>query len=250
MVAVRRLGSPPIAEAVINLAWRLAAPITEDFESRLPPDFKAKYPVTHKLQVNALQVSFEACAAGEQPQPKTSHGSAFGGYRFESQDGQRVAILTGDSLILSHMKVYSSWENLLADAQEAWRALAPLAEAGTVHRLGLRYINRLALPLPADSKEFLPAGPVLPDELELGMTGFLSHVAVELPIDAQATVLQTLQHDVEGSTSVVIDVDIFRTGLSLPPEGQEIWERLGTFRDWKNRIFFAHVTEKLLEPYK
>lgn len=251
MVAVRRLTHPPIAEAVLGLYVRRSEPIKDSTPSRLPAEFKAMFPKLQKMQQGHFQVSFAASADGATPPPQAQHDIRFGGYRFEAEDGSKVALFAHDRFLFSHVSGYDTWEHFIADAKFAWESLVPLGAAIEVERIGIRYINKCKLSLPADPKRLLAAGPNLPSELTQDIVGWLSQVSLDLPeIAAVGTVVQTLQTEADGTSYVIVDVDITKPGLSVSPNSPELWEQVETFRQWKNRIFFAHVTEELLEPYK
>lgn len=243
MAAVRRLSNPPIAEAVIAISAHLPRPMSDDVNLKeiLPQDFREAYPKASKLQEGTVQVQMAPDAA-----PPLVH-RAFGGFRLETNDGKRIATFRNEHFLFSFANGYSSWEEFVAAARIAWGHYRSVAAPALVHRVGLRYINRCKLPVPSDSREYLTAGPRLPEELELDIPSFFSQVGVDVP-GAKALVTQFLEHAV-GQTNVIIDVDVSQVDLTLDPGSPDIWTKLDTFREWKNKLFFAHVTDKLLEPY-
>jgi len=216
----------------------------EESLKRLPADFKAKFSVVEKVLQN--EVRFEL--PPKSGNVTTTQTDRLHGFRFEAAGGRSVVLFEQMQFVVSHVGHYESWESLIAEAKQAWEAFRAVAQPIEIGRVGLRYINKCKLQLPAESNELLTAGPSLPEELDLNISAFLSQVTVPLPIDATANVTQVLQHEVDSSYAI-IDVDVFRQGLALDPGSDEPWTKLESFREWKNRLFFSLVTNKLLEQY-
>lgn len=55
--------------------------------------------------------------------------------------------------------------------------------------------------------------------------------------------------EVEGSITVLLDIDVFKAVSLDPSDSQGLWQQLDDLRDQKNRMFFAHVTEKAVEMF-
>ncbi|MHB1122528.1 MAG: TIGR04255 family protein [Ramlibacter sp.] len=242
MVAVRRLARPPIAEAVVNFQVQLRSPLDEELPARLPAEFKAKFPGASQLRRNELSLQFSKAGT------RARQDDQLRGYRFENDTGNLVTVFDQQQFVFSHVNRYQSWEALIQDARSAWETYQSALAPAEVTRIGLRYINKCKLELPADSRQLLTTSPTLPEELGLDIGSFLSQITTELPCDALANVLQLLQHEAEASYAI-IDVDVYRAGLAVPANSEDLWKTLDSFREWKNKIFFSLVTEKLLESY-
>lgn len=242
MVAVRRLARPPIAEAVVNFQVQLRSPLDQELPTRLSAEFNAKFPNASQLRRNELSLQFSKAGA------KARQDDQLTGFRFENTSGTLVTVFDHQQFVFSHVNRYQGWETLIQDARSAWESYQSAATPTEVTRIGLRYINKCRLELPADSRELLTTSPTFPEELGLDIGSFLSQITTQLPCDALANVLQLLQHEADASYAI-IDVDVYRPGLAMPPDSEDLWNSLDAFREWKNKIFFSLVTEKLLEPY-
>jgi len=214
-----------------------------DSLTRIPAAFKAMFPTAAEVRRNELSVQLPSSGEATTTQVDRLHG-----FRFEAAGGRSVVLFEHRQFVFSQVGHYESWESLITGAKQAWEAFADVAQPVEIGRVGLRYINKCKLKLPAESDELLTAGPRLPDELDLGISAFVSQLTVGLPIDASANVTQVLQHEADASYAI-IDVDVFRSGLSLEPGSDEPWTKLESFREWKNKLFFSLVTDKLLEQY-
>lgn len=244
MAAIRHLDRPPIAEAVINFQVQVPGRFDKQGLNKVPPAFKDFFPVAKQIRKNQFAFQLDQGvprAEGIKTQVDET------GFRFENGDGSRVAIFDwSGSFIYSQVNGYQSWEALISEAKSAWEVFKSIVAPTVVTRIGLRYINKCQFDLPADSTDLLNAAPTLPASLGVETTGFFSQVSVELPVGASANVTQMLQHEPKASF-VIIDVDVYKQGISLDPATEAIWDVLVPWREWKNKIFFSLVTEKLLE---
>lgn len=248
MAEVRPLAKPPIAEAVIAFGLHFPSPLVDESpREKISAAFRQNFPKAHKAQQRHVSLLVVPDERGD-PSPQVQNSARFNGWRFEAENGSRVVTYTAEHFGFSFVNNYSGWDQFIQAAKDAWSEMKVVVKPAVVHRIGLRYINKAELKLPADSRDYLCAGPRLPEDLNLDTSNFLSQMEVQLPIQAKAVIVQLLEHRLDGS-SVVIDIDVSQDGLTLDPDSTECWERLAAFRDWKNKIFFSHVTEKLLEPY-
>jgi len=126
-----------------------------------------------------------------------------------------------------------------------------------VNRIAVRYINELRFPVPLrDFGEYLVSPPGVPDELPQGLLGFLTRVIIPdeanncMTIVTQALEGPPSEGPAGATATVILDIDVFRAGTSDAPRSDEIWTALDTLRGQKNRVFFAHVTERTVEMYE
>ena len=245
MTEIRQLTNPPIAEAVIAMGVNPSGPLKNGEASELfSADFIKSMPKALKMENRQFAIN---AGPGEQ-ESSVQHHKFFDGYRFESDDGSNVAVLGTTQALFSVAKNYKDWNQLQSFAKENWDVYRSFANPVSVNRIGPRYINRCEIALPSEIEEYLTAGPRLPNELGLGIPSFFSQVQVRVDEHTEAIVIQMLEQT-PTSSNIILDVDVFRAGLDIQTDSTEIWDILGNLREWKNKLFFSHVTEKLLEPY-
>jgi uncharacterized protein (TIGR04255 family) len=246
MVAYRRLKNPPIVEALIDFRVRLRDSVDGKSLGNVSSEFKKNFPVAQLVRQHAFELKFEPGQAPNQGAPVET----LAGVRFDSEAKDRVAIFTLDGFTFSHVKNYSDWGALKADARSAWAEFSELAQPKEIVRVGMRYINRLQFDTSLQIREILTAAPSLPPDLPQIMGPFQSRVLFPLPDKmGQGSLTHVLDQSITNEVSVILDIDIFQENTNFDASGDEAWDLLDKFREQKNNVFFASVTEKALEKY-
>jgi uncharacterized protein (TIGR04255 family) len=158
-----------------------------------------------------------------------------------------------DGWTFNKLAPYRGWEEEFRDeARTLWRAYRELVQPKAVSRVGLRYVNRLDLPLPiSDFKVYLRTYPELAPDLPQG----LSHFVMQLQIphqDINALLLLNLamvKPVRPGVSSVVLDLDLSRS-VDLPADESELWALIEILRTRKNEIFEACITDATRELFR
>jgi uncharacterized protein (TIGR04255 family) len=189
---------------------------------------------------------------GAAPEIATTSGGPTG-YLFRSADGKRAVQALKHGFSFSRFQPYQDWETFSREARDLWKLYAALTKPEKVTRIGLRYINRIELPLPfGDFKEYLLTLPEIAPGLPQGLASFFFRVVI--PIDeaeAFATITETI---VEGEVSkavvpVILDIDVFRVG-AFPIVADKLWRAFDQLREQKNRLFFGSLTDKAKDLFK
>lgn len=246
MAQQRQLAHPPLREALIDI--RIAEELPQSFIDGIAGQGLPGYATVTKMWRG--RVTFALTVLPSMAPPPSSGGSEQFGWRYDSNDGARVAQFRRDGLTFSVLKGYTTWADAKSSAQELWGLYCRWGSPRLVKRLAVRYINVLNLPKGEDSDNYLTAGPRIPSELPQLWSGFLYRVVIPFTADeASAIVTQAMEPPLESSVPIVLDIDVFLERV-LAPDSTEIWAKLDKLRDIKNRIFFASVTEKALEPHR
>jgi uncharacterized protein (TIGR04255 family) len=71
-------------------------------------------------------------------------------------------------------------------------------------------------------------------------------------IDAAAFVTQALESSLDNKVQVILDIDVFKEPKTADWEASDVqtWGKLEEMRNFKNRIFFASITEKTAELFE
>jgi uncharacterized protein (TIGR04255 family) len=126
-----------------------------------------------------------------------------------------------------------------------WRKTAGPTELA---RIGVRYINRIDVPLDGTGQirveKYLRISPQLPDDLGEPMSNYAMQVVLPLGSDNCNLVLNSssVPSPLVGFASFVLDVDVFRE-TNLPGTDDELWALLNKIRDHKNRVFEGCITD-------
>jgi uncharacterized protein (TIGR04255 family) len=165
----------------------------------------------------------------------------------------KVLQLKTSGFTLNQIGGYTSAEALLEEAMSLWSQYAAAVAAPEVVRVAMRYINELMLPFQHGDRfeRFLRAAPEMPADAPQMVASFLTRLVLPVEGNQQlaAIVTQRLEHNTEGGTPYVLDLDVYHTGqVSVDPAAlQPIFERI---REVKNQLFFAFLTDTALEPYR
>jgi uncharacterized protein (TIGR04255 family) len=237
----------PIVEAVVDLRAALPSQVSIEtlaaFHDRIREDFPHR-----EVQVEyAAQVRISAdasTATGRQRQT---------GFRFSSDDRHWAVQARLDGFTLNYFAPYASWSTLRQRAATLWAHYLEVARPVAVERTGLRYVNRVHVPIGANLSDYFEIEPRLGSRLPQTMAWFNVQVAIEVP-DLPAMVLiqqrrgeDSAEHP--GQAAVFLDIDTF-TVSRLDPNSDQIWQVLDQLRDLKNQVFFNAITEKTKEAFR
>lgn len=246
MAQARFLPRAPATEAIIDLRTQPAEHFSAEDYGQPPSELAADYPDPKPISLQEFGVTTHA--DGRIGESKVvDHGCV--GRRFTSSDGKHIVQLRKDGFTFSRLAPYTSWEDVWS-AAEGWLNYY-LKSRGQfeVQRLAVRYINRLSLPAPdggVDMKRYLIAPPNVPTELNVCIEGFLNQVQVADPDGRiRATLTQAMSPTLPTERDVVpvvLDIDVFEIG-PITADLDYLRTRFAALRNYKNRLFFASITE-------
>lgn len=245
MARIRHLERAPIEEAVVELRVRPRSPFSLDTLAALAARWKTEFPLEEMVQ--AMAASFRI----QDGTPLTSTQHEQLGFQLKTADRHDVVQCRRDAFVFSQLRPYSSWEQVLPRATALWAAYRDATKPERLTRLGVRYINRLRLALPADLSQYLTSPPAGPEVLHSTLRGYLTRLVLQ---DQDSGNSVTITQASEPSTDpnhvvILLDIDAFRE-VDLDPNGEDIAPMLQALRDLKNRAFFGSITERTAEMYE
>ena len=235
----------PVQEALIDLRVTFKdVPVQSQFES-IAQGIQNHYPKRDVLHQHQTTVKFDGDKSAAE------HDARFSGLRFESPDRNFVFQAQLGGFTISKLRPYSDWNELLVEARKLWAVYCQNLSPISVERIACRYINRFDVPAaPFDFKEYLVCPPEVPSALPQGVSKYFVQMEIPLPeLRATALVNQVLEGVNDSVATIILDFDVFRTYSYDINEGLW-WSDLGLLRDWKNRFFFASITEKTKEMFR
>ena len=247
MIEKRHLGHAPIKEALIDIQVTFPEKVTvEALNSQYDVQIADQYPKHETLQRGEFGIH------NEDGKPTTvTIGQSVVGYRFSSEDGQRVVQFRIDGFTFSRLEPYDTWEEMRDEAAKLWNIYLEAASPDSVTRVGTRYINMLKLPLPVDLKDYLTAPPAIPPGLNQELGSFLTRIQIRDPdIGAQGFLTQALEGVHDNYAPIVLDIDVFMAHQFDDPHEETVWRCLEQLRHFKNEVFFESITEKTAELCK
>ena len=226
----------PIIEATIDLCVELPERfefgLLESFQSELGEDF----PYRQDISVDEFAV---------QPQ-QSIYTRKLIGYRFLSANLRKIVQARSNGMSYTALAPYEGWEAFALEARTFWDKYRQHLKPTSVSRLGVRYINRLDVPMQTvELKDYLATFP----EIARGMPQILNSYFMQLALpmetfQATAVINQAIvPPPVIGTTSIMLDIDLFRD-QNTPQDENSIWQAFELLRDGKNQIFNLCLTEK------
>lgn len=242
----RRLAQAPIVEAVIEIRARAESSWEE---SLVLARLKAELP-DYPLFRSKREVRQEFRLKGSEPAEQTIEDMGWHGLQFESADKLHVAQFLKDRFVFSRLHPYDHWEQFRGEALRLWQIHKTPAQPAEVHRLGVRFINRLLLPENFHINDYLQTTPQAPTDMELLFSGFFHHETWGVPgypymINIIKTI-QPVQEPPAGGTGLIFDIDVATT-QPLELRDELINQYLEEMRWLKNKVFYGNMTEKALE---
>jgi len=231
----------PVREALIDIRVKLPADVSLEALQRVGAG-EARYPKSARHGQVAWHLSLGTSV-------ETSATATPLGHTFVSSDDQRSFQARLDGFAFSWRAPYESWPPFRDEARRLWDLYRALARPEVVTRIGLRYINRIDLPLPfADFDEYLRTLPEISPDMSTGVRNYFMQLQVPQE-DLNAIVI--LNEAVMPQTnpdyvSVLLDIDVFRSA-AIPSAETALWDLFAAFAERQNQVFAASITPKTQE---
>ena len=240
----------PIAEAVIDIRGRAEAPREE---SAIRAQLTAQLPGYSQLDSHREFRHEVRIAPGQEPQ-QTLLDLGWKGPRLQSSDKLHIAQFNRDGFVFSRLQPYESWEQLVREGMRLWKIHREIARPPKVHRLGLRFINRILLPpKDVDFEDYLKLPPKPPDRLVLPFHEFFHQETLAVPGYPYAiNIIRTIrppQPPEPDRVGIILDHDVF-TIEPFQVQQEMLERRLAEMRWLKNRVFFGSITDKTLATFQ
>jgi uncharacterized protein (TIGR04255 family) len=247
---VERFKNPPIQEALLDIQVTLPRDVKLESLKKFHEGIESSFP--ERQERVSLQQAFQISGAGETHAIQSFR--SVDGYLFVSKANAKIVQARRDGFTFNKLKPYSNWEAFNTEAKELWQRYVALTHPASVQRVALRYLNRIALPLPLhDLRDYCLLFPDVPAALPQGMSEFFLRVALPVP-DAPCASFVTLTFEPPTPAAAVLNL-IFDNEAAyvfglLAVNTEAIWSKLAVLRDLKNKVFDASFTEKAKELFR
>jgi uncharacterized protein (TIGR04255 family) len=247
-----KLKNAPIIEAVIEFHCEL--PPGQDrsnWEAALKQRFGATSP---QCQAQHLQeVQFQMRQGSDNPAAKTVRQGVHG-FRHLSADGRQLVQCRIDGFFFNRLVPYSSFDEYLPEALRCWALYREIAEPVIVRQIGLRYINRLLLPV-TDGKlalgHYLRHPPKLEPAEGFAFIEFVhQHKMVALESKTLAEVVLASQPFENDKLPVVFEISAMKSGDFNPEDHAAFEVALQSLRSLKNNVFENTLTPECLTLFQ
>lgn len=239
--------SAPIVEAVIDLRAQPTEVFDESAARAFLESRTEEYQFLDSQQELNHQIKIEP---GSPPQQTVTN--TWKGARFRGSDGKNTVHFNRDGFVFSRQAPYQHWAAFSGEAMQLWRIFQDMAKPEAINRIGLRFINRIELPLgDGDFERFIDPTPQPPRGMDLPFYGFLHQETFAIPNYPYAVnLIRTIQPPQgSGGIAIIIDIDVFTLQVGVFTESR-IVQMLEEMHWLKNKVFFGSVTDAALEVFK
>ena len=233
---------PPIVEAVVEFRLQTQLPRNDLEKIRDRLDYPFVDEENHiQFRIGQSEADF-------------SIKGSFNGFKLNSKDLADLVFVRSNSLAVSRLAPYEGWDSFKENALKCWSVWHQVIGHQKLARLGVRYVNRLDIPIDGTGsiheEEYLHVSPRAPLELIPKMNSYAMQLTAPLSSDDcnlnlnSGTVISPLVNHV----ALSLDIDISRE-KNLPGQENELWDLLEKMRGHKNRIFEGVITDKSRELF-
>jgi uncharacterized protein (TIGR04255 family) len=174
----------------------------------------------------------------------------FANWRMQGPDGTDILLIGVDKITTSRLAPYEGWEPFFARARTNWSEWKRVVGWKPISRIGVRYINRIDVPIPENGlielTDWLTVSPRTP---QIGTVPPLQNFAVNtlapLGSDDCKLILNvgTMPSPLVKMASFLVDLDI-SVDSDLPQNDEGLWALVAKIRGHKNGVFEACITDK------
>ena len=238
---------PPITEAVIGISF--SSPVNHADINSVNKKFHKYYP--HHQTVSNFNVAVGL--TNDQINKPTADVNKEDGHRLSTADMTQLLLLWPSSFTLSQLAPYLGWDHFFERFVRDWGLWKKTIGFQIISRIGVRYINRIDIPITAPVIEyegFLNVYPKLPDSLN-PIHAYAVQAVLELKdIDCLLRINSAaVPSPILGHSSFVIDLDISKE-INPPQSDNDIYDLLNKIRVQKNAVFEACVSSRARELFQ
>jgi len=240
---------PPITEAVIAVSF--GAAIDPVDLNKADSGFAKFYP--QRQEARNLNVALVM-----PPRPGLAPGTTIQsdeiGHRRSSDDQTQIVILWPTSFVFSQLAPYPGWDDVFERFVRDWTLWKKAVGYHRISRVGVRYINRIDIPITGTitkHEDYLNIYPQMPEELGEAMFAYSMQTQLPYPeIEGRITINSSsipspplLYH-----SSFLLDQDLF-TVNNITQNDEGLYELLNQIHVKKNAVFEACVTDRARELF-
>lgn len=242
-----RLTKAPIVEAIFDIQTVADPGMASERLASIAPPSSDEYPIVQVRESIRSDLRFNPDGSVD---ASNSHRGR-DGRLFRSRDGRQAVQFNLNGFSFNRLKPYDTWDSFFATAWMHWERYRDAARPASVSRVGVRYINRLPLPLPFnDFKDYVRTTPEIAPDLPQALASFLMRLVIpDEAHEALVVLTETFEAQDNGVLPFILDIDVFRAGVWVPddPALPGVFEML---REVKNNFFFNSLTERAKELFR
>ena len=241
----RKYKNAPIIEAVCELRFEPDSPWDLVMPGLVYEQVKDAFPKRRQVKTVGLSILAGPDSIEQRVQPVDR-------MQFLSED-ESVLVQVGPNLLsVNHLKPYPSWQEFLPSIRKAVGAYCDVVNPTTIHRIGLRYINRIEIPSPRiELKDYFEFYPFVGSNLAQEHGPF--RVGIQTPYEDSRDILKielmSANTKTPDTSAFILDLDYFL----VQPEGitlDGVLKWVGVAHGRVEDAFEACITERLRQIFE
>lgn len=235
LVQASKYSAPPVIEAVIQIQY--SDPLPDAIRKKLLNKLKRFY--THSVEQKQVQARLNLA----------SRDAAFIDSplsRLTSADQADILVINTNAMTWSRLAPYGNWNQLFDRVERDAKTAHAVTGLRKAVKLGVRYINRIDIPLEDNLvwfENYLNINLSIPEKWPA-----INNYAwrFEYPIGRGFTAIvqsAVVEPEIPGTGAVILDIDI-QTVDTAPTRIDDVLSKFSEMRSLKNEIFESSVSEK------
>ncbi len=240
----------PSVEAIIDIrATPTDIPNEESLKNFVQEKFR-----NYQYRDSSRAIRYQATVSTNQPPTHTIQDMGWRGVHFQSEDQKYIAQFNRDGFTLNRLEPYQSWDQFQTEAMRLWNGYAEFVKPTQIHRVGLRYVNRIQMPAgELHFEDYIEVAPSTPKGLDLPVSGFMHQDTVVVAEHPYAVnIIKTVQppNPLTGpGYGLILDIDVITT-QPFDSDDTRLKNHLDEMRWLKNKVFFGTIKQKSLEMFQ
>lgn len=241
----RKYQNPPLIEAVCEFRVSEEAPWDDNVRELIYQELSETFPKKRSRPLQDIQVSLKR-ESTEQKIGKTDR------VQYLNEDENRLVQIAPRMVSVNVLKPYPSWDQYKPLIEKTFHALQSAATIASIERIGLRYINKIEVPVEAiNLNDYFLFTPQTGDNLPPSIESFflLCVFPFNQGRDSGKVELKSAAPDQKGHSAVILDIDYY---LSRPKtvETSQALNWVEEAHDKVEALFEGCITDKLRKLFE
>jgi len=219
----------------------MGATVDAKTQERVVQRLKKKYPISRNMAAFNVNIDTTGGVVGVEQQPE--------GFRLSTDDQTDIVLVKPRGIAASRLAPYPGWSVLCDSANAAWEVWKSLTPRHPIERVGIRYINRIDIPLGGKHgvrlDDYLNFHPQITKIAVDPMTAYVVQASFPVPLNktwsTNLTSTLVTPAPLIDHLSLLLDIDVYRYG---PLAETMLWDEIDAARILKNDLFERCITDK------
>ena len=239
-----KLKNPPLLEALCEFRFQPDDPWDWTVPGRFYEKVKDQFPLREEVRGVSIHVD---ARSGMSTPPTVSPQRI----RFKNSANSAMLQCGPRFLAVNQLQPYSRWEAFRALILEAFEKYVSVVEEITLARIGLRYINRIALSAGEAPSEKITVFPAFPKPLQKPAPAFFQRYELQYEEPPRGTLLHQTGVAREGDkTFVMLDLDHVSEDVEELAKHETLSSWLDAVHDRIYDAFVASIPQDLYRRFK